>query len=73
MSIEKILGENFDSYLDSLIEEFEQIDELSKKTLGNYIKRASDKGMTSAFFKDIKMASKRLRGIKKATDKLTRT
>jgi hypothetical protein len=52
-------------------EDEEEINELSKKTLGNYIKRASDKGMTSAFFKDLPTASKRLKGIKKATDRLT--
>jgi hypothetical protein len=46
MSIEKILGESFDSYLDSLIEEFEQIDELSKRKLDDYDNEAKKTNST---------------------------
>ena len=67
-------------------EDVEQIDELSKTTLGNYIKGASkdastkiltgatkgnNKDLTGAN-KDFKTAAKRNSGIKKAVDKLTK-
>lgn len=64
----------------------EQIDELSKKTLGSYVKKASDDMSMSAYSAgaragagedgtksaDRDRAVKRLRGVKKATDKLTK-
>lgn len=57
-------------------EEVEQIDELSKDTLGNYIKRSSHDAALSARHggsdpKELKNAIKRLKGIAKATNKLT--
>lgn len=69
-------------------EEFEQLDELSKTTLGNYIKKASGgvKGaMTHAYVagggtgaseegkkKSFDIAQKRLKGVRTAVDKLTK-
>jgi hypothetical protein len=68
-------------------EESEQIDELSKKTLGSYVKKASEEGATSAYMagtghkrnttdvnKDAhhKKAYKRLTGINKAATKLAK-
>jgi hypothetical protein len=76
-----------DKAIDKLTkEEHEQIDELSKKTLGRYIKAAAynagynDRQMTIADFnKDKELAKKlnktamnRYHGIEKATDKLTK-
>jgi prefoldin subunit 5 len=64
-------------------EEVEQIDEISKKTLGSYIKKASKQrghagievgasGLGSRDRKDaMQTMKKRLKGIEKATDKLT--
>jgi len=58
-------------------EEIDQLDELSKKTLGSYVKKASDdislKSYNTGKTGDIdtaEKASKRIRGIAKATDKL---
>ena len=69
-------------------EDFEQLDELSKKTLGSYIKKASDPGseksnvnlgaraayagFTPDGDKDDKKAYHRSKGIGRAADKLTR-
>lgn len=57
-------------------EEVEQIDEISKQTLGNYIKRSSHDAALSARHggsdpKELKNVIKRLKGIAKATNKLT--
>jgi SHS2 domain-containing protein len=62
-------------------EEFEQLDELSKKTLGSYINKASASG--AAGYKKygatkgndvsgLKLANKRQKGISRAIDKLTK-
>ena len=61
----------------TLGEEVEQIDEISKQTLGNYIKRSSHDAALSARHggsdpKELKNAIKRLKGIAKATNKLTK-
>lgn len=83
--------EDLDEFFDSLNEdemeslkefvETGQLDELSKKTLGNYIKRSSEKAAVSAMqlgqktekdWDPAKLASKRLKGVKKATDRLTK-
>ena len=58
-------------------EEVEQIDEISKATLGSYIKKSSHDVALSAKYgkddpKETKHALKRLRGIAKATNKLTK-
>ena len=54
-----------------------ELDELSKKTLGSYVKKASDNAATDAYkagktgnVDTAAKASKRIRGIAKATDKL---
>lgn len=63
-------------------EETEQLDELSKKTLGNYIKKSTEKVHKSSFMaardkpenaaKHGMDAYKRIEGIRKATDRLTK-
>ena len=63
-------------------EEVEQIDELSKKTLGSYIKKSAEKVHKSSFMaakdkpenaaKHGMDSYKRIEGIRKATDKLTK-
>jgi len=88
---------SFDDLLEFIqTEEYSQLDELSKKTLGSYIKKASSNAVTSrGLSKDFnhnadhnvdgnpegnrtaanmfnKKANKRLQGISKATDKLTK-
>jgi hypothetical protein len=63
------------------MEEVEELDELSKKTLGSYIKKASDNAITAVDDAHIKgtnkgtaygQAIKRSKGIAKATDRLTK-
>jgi hypothetical protein len=61
------------------IKEDEQLDELSKKTLGSYVKKASDDATKHSYMAaktgdldTAAAASKRIRGIAKATDKLTK-
>lgn len=63
------------------MEEVEELDELSKKTLGSYIKKASDNAITAVDDSHIKgtnkgtaygQAIKRSKGIAKATDRLTK-
>lgn len=50
MSLENLSEEELQEIVENITEEeFDQLDELSKKTLGNYIKRASDDKMTSGF------------------------
>ena len=65
--------------LEELIEQIDQLDEISKKTLGKYVKKASidvyAKGLTddgTPMSKEHKSALKRLKGINKATNKLTK-
>jgi hypothetical protein len=60
-------------------EEVEQIDELSKKTLGSYIKKSSDSLDTHSYMagksgddEDYIKSLKRKQGINKATDRLTK-
>lgn len=61
-------------------EEFEQLDELSKKTLGSYVKKATTNAIISGealgkgekWSKSGQIASKREKGIGKAVDKLTK-
>lgn len=60
-------------------EDVEQIDELSKKTLGSYVKKASDDAVVKSALsvgdkggKRWKATLKRLKGIHKASDKLTK-
>jgi hypothetical protein len=63
-------------------EEVEQVDEISKKTLGSYVKKASDDMANNAYALGAKdplkpkgswnKAIKRGKGIAKATDKLTK-
>jgi hypothetical protein len=82
-----VIAQNlFDAIPPLTQEEVEQIDELSKKTLGSYVKKASQsvqghtvtaitghhKGDHNQFGKHAVLASKRLRGIGKAADKLTK-
>ena len=65
-----------------LSEEFEQLDELSKKTLGSYVKKASEDAAGSAAYamqtkgqgpgKPLEKSFKRLKGVAKAADKLTK-
>jgi hypothetical protein len=72
-----------------LSEDFEQLDELSKATLGSYVKKASDSGVHNARSAGVELgvgaskrkekyndyediAAKRLKGISKAVDKLTK-
>lgn len=78
---------------DALVEDFEQLDELSKSTLGSYIKRSAsdakmhgyDAGYADGTENDIhpskrnvpgqntdKKAHSRLRGVRRAVDKLTK-
>lgn len=87
--IEEMTQDEFDS----LVENFDQLDELSKKTLGDYIKSASKDATHAARsvgrhgtlysvtgsqqeknFKNISVndKNKRLKGIAKATDRLTK-
>lgn len=61
------------------IKEDEQLDEVSKSTLGSYVKKASDDATKHSYMAaktgDLDTAvkaSKRIRGIAKATDKLTK-
>jgi hypothetical protein len=61
------------------IKEDEQLDEVSKKTLGSYVKKASDDATKHSYMAaktgdldTAAKASKRIRGIAKATDKLTK-
>lgn len=77
------MASNYGSFLNRMGEGVEQIDEISKKTLGSYVKKAADdlafkaydagsasdrdKGKTN-----YSKAVQRLRGIKKASDKLTK-
>ena len=71
------------TYNKTQFEEVEQVDEISKKKLGNYIKAAADQKavslMTAATTKDVgnmefhgKRYSKRNKGIMKAVDKLAK-
>jgi len=60
-------------------EEVEQVDEVSKATLGSYVKKASDDATKHSYMAaktgnldTAAKASKRIRGIAKATDKLTK-
>jgi hypothetical protein len=61
-------------------EEFEQLDELSRKTLGSYVKKATTNAIISGealgkgekWSKSGQIASKREKGIGKAVDKLTK-
>jgi hypothetical protein len=61
-------------------EDFEQLDELSKKTLGSYVKKATTNAIVSGealgkgekWSKSGQIASKREKGIGKAVDKLTK-
>jgi hypothetical protein len=61
-------------------EEFEQLDELSKKTLGSYVKKATTNAIISGealgkgekWSKSGQIASKREKGIGKAVDKMTK-
>ena len=65
-----------------LSEEFEQLDELSKQTLGSYVKKASEDAAGSAAYamqtkgqgpgKPLEKSFKRLKGVAKAADKLTK-
>jgi hypothetical protein len=70
---------------DSLTEESEQLDELSKGTLGNYVKKASHRAADKAYetgyqggkksstgFGDVSGEIKRHRGIRRAVDKLVK-
>jgi len=69
-------------HLKSMKEETEQLDELSKKTLGSYIKKSTEKVHKSSFLaardkpenaaKHGMDAYKRIEGIRKATDRLTK-
>lgn len=66
--------------------DFEQIDEISKKTLGSYVKKASEKATEHSYLngiddhtgdykrgrKEHDKTQKRLKGISKATDRLTK-
>jgi hypothetical protein len=61
------------------IKEDEQLDEVSKSTLGSYVKKASDDATKHSYMAaktgdldTAAKASKRIRGIAKATDKLTK-
>jgi hypothetical protein len=65
MSIEKILGESFDNYLDSLIEEFEEINELSREKIHNYLDKSLS-NFDNKRTKSMKLASKKLYNIDSA-------
>lgn len=92
-AVDKLVKEGIEAVseeeLDEIFENYEQLDELSKQTLGRYINAASDKGMQSAHIagggtgyrhdgdkadrsKEFSKAVKRLKGIRKATDKLVK-
>ena len=73
-------GKHVDSYTAShKMKEEVELDEVSKKTLGSYIKKASDDATKHSYMAaktgdldTAAKASKRIRGIAKATDKLTK-
>ncbi|UTS52006.1 hypothetical protein [Synechococcus phage BUCT-ZZ01] len=75
------LGEAVEEIAEELIteEEYNALDEaekelyeLSSKTLGSYVKKASKERGLAARFGDMKDASKRQKGVEKATDKLVK-
>ena len=73
-------GKHVDSYTAShKMKEEVELDEVSKKTLGSYVKKASDDATKHSYMAaktgdldTAAKASKRIRGIAKATDKLTK-
>jgi hypothetical protein len=71
--------------LDAIVEAYEKLDEISKKTLGSYIKKASTQAASKsadygfragrgkdATDSDLALAGKRLKGVAKAAAKLTK-
>ena len=72
-AIKKLAKEEAEEFMQT--EAYDQLDELSKKTLGDYVKKASvDAGFKRRNDKNVisKAANKRYRGINKAVDKLTK-
>lgn len=84
LNLEDYSVEELEEFMQS--EEYEQLDELSKKTLGNYIKKAAkhatrlevgferaSRGLKAHYpFGDLEKAGKREAGIAKAVDRLTK-
>ena len=89
-STEKLTKESLDAMdqeeFDQLMEDFDQLDELSKATLGSYIKKSAKDSQMATKFADpdakynktqfskdaIKTRTKRNDGISQATDRLTK-